>query len=78
MNAKKWIAKDHKYVDYLLPKGCVLLAELEELVPCAQCGNTEIFGQMYTSMEVHTGVGLGYPVCSGCYQLEWERRRENA
>jgi len=74
MKAQKWNHKKRDYDPYELPEGCYLYhPDLKRKVACAQCGTVKEFGVMYTSKEVHNHMGLGYPVCEKCYQLEVKR-----
>lgn len=76
MLAQKWNVKTKKYAPYELPKGCFLFTfNLEDDVACAQCGTTKTFGECFTSKEVHNNIGLGFPVCGGCYDLEINREK---
>lgn len=75
-SVQKWNPVLRKYEEYELPKGCFLHhMDLTKKVACAQCGKEQVNGQCFTSKEVHNHLGLGYPVCSNCYDLEWERER---
>lgn len=72
--AQKWNYETRSYDDYLLPEGSILFTEnMDELVACAQCGKTITFGKCYTSKEIHTSIGLGFPVCGDCYEEEIDR-----
>lgn len=74
MTAKKWNYKKREYEPFTLPKGCRLYdKDLSTKVACCQCGKEKDFGQMFTSREIHSEVGFGYPVCENCYKLETER-----
>jgi transcription elongation factor Elf1 len=52
-----------------------LIAELDEIINCADCGKQVTYGDCYTSLTIHTNTGMGYPVCEKCYEKEWEERR---
>jgi len=75
MDVGKWDYKTKEYNDYILPKGSVIYtSDMEEMVICAQCGKEAVFGDMYTSRELHTkGIGLAVAVCENCYAEERER-----
>ena len=78
MKAQKWDYKKHEYDPYDLPENCRLYDnDLSRKVACCQCGKEEDFGMMYTSKEIHTKMGLGYPVCETCYELEIKRDKES-
>lgn len=76
MNIGKWNYKTRSYDPYELPRGNVQLLhdDMDAAINCASCGQPLIFGDSYTSQEIHTGVGLGFPVCFSCYESETERR----
>nr|DAG39643.1 MAG TPA: hypothetical protein [Bacteriophage sp.] len=48
---------------------------MDTLVSCASCFSDVVYGDTYTSMEIHNAAGLGYAVCSSCYTRECARRR---
>ena len=50
--------------------------DLEEIVNCAQCGKELKYGDCYTSLEIHTDMGMGFAVCEDCYEEEWQRRKK--
>lgn len=70
MDALKWNYKMHKYDGYKLPKDCKLIANLQDIVSCANCGTKHEYGTMYTSHKIHNCMGFGFPVCQKCYEEE--------
>ena len=56
--------------DWHMPLYC---ENMDEIVNCACCGRKITYGACYTSRELHTGKGLGYPVCPTCYDTEVAR-----
>ena len=70
MKALKWNYKTHKYEDCNLPEGCKLITDLENVIPCANCGTKHEYGTMYTSHKIHNSMGFGFPVCQKCYEEE--------
>lgn len=75
--ARKWNWKTHKYDEYELPKKAMMYTDnMDEVCQCASCGKDMVFGDGYTSMEIHTDLGLGYIVCEECYEKEWNRRKD--
>jgi hypothetical protein len=53
----------HKYEDYGVPANWNVKCycnDLEEIVNCAQCGKELKYGYCFTSLEVHTDMGLGF------------------
>ena len=76
MEAYKWNFKTHKYKTYNLPIGSVLIADIKDVVSCANCGTKHEYGTMYTSNQIHNDMGFGYAVCQRCYDEEWRERRQ--
>ena len=75
----KWNYKNKEYDPYTPdPKWRIVLVtnDMDLPISCASCGKDMTFGEGYTSRELHTKVGFGYPVCEDCY--EDERTRELA
>lgn len=74
---KRWNVYTKCYEDYEIPddwKCLTYSSDMDEIVNCAQCGRRIMFGDSYTSLEVHTDLGFGYCVCEVCYYKEYERR----
>ena len=81
MTLKRWNWKKRKYENYDVPDNrCVktFVADLDTFVDCACCGKCLPYGLTYTSMEIHTDMGMGYAVCDECYEKEMKRRHGNA
>lgn len=77
MQLKKWNYKKHKYEDYEVPDSwnCqIATSDMSELVNCPHCGKILMFGNTYTSLEIHTDIGFGYGVCENCHNKEFERK----
>lgn len=75
MKAEKWNYETNKYDAYKLPeKAMVYTDNMEEMCQCASCGKEMVFGDGYTSLEIHTDLGLGFIVCSNCYEQEFQRK----
>lgn len=74
MLAERWNCETHKYDPYELPEGSSLLESQNTLVYCASCGKKLEYGKTYTSLEIHTELGIGYAVCFQCHIGEVERR----
>ena len=75
----KWNYEKHDYEPHRIPDSWnspVYTQNMDEVVNCVQCGREFTFGESYTSLEIHDGVGFGYPVCRDCYGEEWKRRKE--
>ncbi len=72
----KWNYETREYDPYTPPKGTIILftQDIELPINCTSCGKDMTYGEGYTSRELHTNSGLGFPVCEDCY--EDERRRE--
>lgn len=80
MILQKWNWDKREYEDCEVPDdwNCKVYSEdMDEIVNCAHCGKKMRFGDCYTSVEIHTGVGFGYAVCLECYTEEWIRRDES-
>lgn len=80
MKINRWNYKTHKYDECKIPEdwNCrTYCNNMDEIVNCPHCGKKKMFGDCYTSLEFHTDMGMGYAVCEECYQLEWERRKNN-
>ena len=78
MTLQKWNFKTHKYEPFESPARVLSLYSEDMLaeVDCANCGKRMTYGDGYTSRTIHNHIGLGYPVCEGCY--EQERKAEMA
>lgn len=77
MKLQRFDRREHKYKEWEVPdewKVRTKCEDLDEKINCAQCGKEIKFGDSYTSLEVHTWVGIGYSVCEKCYNKEWIRR----
>ena len=68
MTAQKWNYKTHEYDPYEF---------MGKIVACARCGGQMMYGNGYTSLEIHNSMGIGYAVCERCYDEEWKRRRSD-
>lgn len=69
--AGKWNPTTKTYEPYELPTGASLYeTDMEKAVVCAGCGDSLLYGDGYTSLQIHTGMGMGYCVCGECYQKE--------
>lgn len=77
MKAQKWNPKKREYTPYELPEGAILYSsDMDVVTPCAQCGRKITFGSGYTSKQIHTEIGFGYPVCENCHEKELLEERE--
>lgn len=78
MKAKKWDFKTKEYYEYELPEhACLLSDDMIKVIACAECGRKMLFGDGYTSKQIHTELGFGYAVCEKCYEKEWKEEQEN-
>lgn len=74
---KRWNYQKRDYDDYEVPddRRCTTLCfDMDRIVDCASCGTSLPYGRTYTSLEIHTPMGMGYGVCEKCYCEE--RRRD--
>lgn len=77
---KRWNYEAHTYEDYQIPDDWHCLSysrDMDEVVNCPHCGREITFGDGYTSMEIHNGIGGGYAVCTSCHIEEMGRSKEN-
>lgn len=76
MKAEKWDVYEQEYKPHTLPEGATLILNAEDDTPidCANCGQSLPSSQAYTSLEVHSPMGLGYGVCLECHHDEIKRR----
>ena len=81
MVLKRWNWKKRKYEDYEVPDDWhiyTLVYDLDTFVDCASCGKGVPYGLTYTSMEIHTDMGMGYALCDECHEKELNRRFHDA
>ena len=77
---RKWNYESRTYDEYYVPYEWnikLLTNDMDEIINCPHCGKEFPYGESYTSKEIHNKVGFGYPVCSDCYEEEWERKRKS-
>lgn len=75
---RKWDYETHSYRKYGVPKEwniSTCCADMSQHINCAGCGKVLPYGETFTSLELHTKMGIGYGVCKECNEQEWERRR---
>lgn len=66
-----------KYEVFNIPESTPLWTEdMNEIIMCAECHREIKFGDSYTSMTIHSGAGLGFPVCESCYYQEMKDYQE--
>lgn len=71
--AQKWNVKTKEYVPVTVPeKATTMSFDMEEEIACASCGKTMPFGSGFTSLVIHTDIGMGYSVCPQCHDHEAE------
>lgn len=71
LSVLRWLPKEHKYKKYRLPVGsCLYSDDMDKVVSCASCGQKVKYGDCYTSRRIHTEMGIGFAVCSECYEKE--------
>ena len=77
---QKWNWKERKYYPYEIPDdwNCPLYTDdMHETINCASCGKPLKYGDCFTSREIHSSLGMGYPVCEDCYEMEFVRERKS-
>lgn len=75
----KWNREIFAYDDYEVPNDWNVRAfslDMGMIVNCPHCGREVLFGDCFTSHEIHTQHGMGYAVCGECYDKEWEREEQ--
>lgn len=73
----KWNYEKQDYEPYVIPEEWntpLYSDDMSEIVNCARCGKEVTFGSCYTSREIHSRVGFGFPVCEECFERECESR----
>lgn len=76
MILQKWNYEKHKYEPYEIPNEWRVSCyepNMKKIVNCCQCGKEVLYGETFTSHEVHTIHGFGYSVCEECYEKENEK-----
>lgn len=77
MTLRKWNYETHKYEEYKTPTewDCRYYGnDMSEIINCCQCGKETVFGDSFSSAEVHTLIGFGYMVCENCHDVEMKRK----
>lgn len=75
---EKWDYETRSYHKYSVPaewKVSTCCADMSQIINCAGCGKELPYGETFTSLEIHTKMGIGYGICKECYEKEWERRK---
>lgn len=77
---RRWDYKTETYLPFASPANNLFLfcQDMQAPVDCASCGKQMVYGDTYTSQEIHTSVGMGFPVCEDCHEVEWQRRNDHA
>ena len=74
---RRWNWKTHEYEDFEVPENRLTKTyalDMDTHIDCASCGVGVAYGLTYTSMEIHTEMGIGYCVCQECHEEECKRR----
>lgn len=75
----RWNYATHSYDPYDVPIDWTIVLYTDDMdlpINCTNCGKDMVFGDGYTSRELHNPYGLGYPVCEECYEAETKRKQE--
>lgn len=75
---QKWNFNTREYEPYSVPAdwNCKTYSvDMDEIVNCPHCGRKVLFGDCYTSRQIHTKHGMGFAVCEECYEDEWRAER---
>lgn len=76
----RWCYSTHSYEPYFVPPNWKIVLytdNMDEPINCTSCGKPMTYGQGYTSRELHSPVGFGYPVCESCYAEENKRKEDD-
>ena len=74
----RWDYETRSYHKYGIPVEWIIStyrADMSQHINCAGCGKELPYGETFTSLELHTTMGIGYGVCNVCYAEEWKRRK---
>lgn len=77
MTIGRWNYQTQEYDPYTPPADWKVVLYTENMmtpINCTNCGKHMYYGDSYTSRELHTSIGIGYPVCAECYNDENLRR----
>lgn len=71
----RWNYETHDYDPFISPSEFLVLVtdNMDLEIGCACCGEKILFGETFTSKEIHNTSGLGFPVCGKCHKQEYER-----
>lgn len=76
MKANYWNRQKQEYEEINISDGAKFYSnDMDEKITCASCEKEMTFGEGYTSFEIQTNGGMGYSVCSDCYENEVKRER---
>lgn len=68
---QRWNFVKHKYEPHTPNHELVIYTEDMDLeIKCTNCEKDMVFGDAYTSKQYHNRIGIGYPVCEQCYEVE--------
>lgn len=74
--AKRWDFFKREYTTVQIEDDCKTFSDdMDEEVTCPNCRKKFKFGDGYTSRRWHRAGGMGYIVCSNCYEEEWQLER---
>lgn len=81
MKLNKWNYETKSYDTIEVPNewNCLVMSDnMEDILNCPHCGREIKYQDGYTSLEIHTPMGIGYIVCHECYfKGEVKRRLES-
>lgn len=75
MMLQKWDFNKLEYLPFEVPDDrdvALYVPVMETPIDCTNCGKQMTYGESFTSRTIHNFIGLGYPICSECYNVEWE------
>lgn len=80
MILRKWNEGKGMYEPYEAPNDwtvCTYSDDMDKVINCARCGRKMIFGDGFSSRQIHTDMGMGYIVCEECHEKEWLEYHRN-
>jgi hypothetical protein len=72
----RWNNETHEYDPYTPDPAWTIVLYTQDMnlpINCTNCGKEMVYGDSYTSRELHNAAGFGFPVCEQCYNDEIDR-----
>lgn len=76
---QRWNYSTHQYEDHEVSADWKVTTDADEydVINCASCGTALKPDDSYTSMTIHTPVGIGYLICDKCLGIEQLLKKES-